>query len=133
MRSISKPKNRTARIIIWTARVLGSVAGTFWALSLIVGTIQEIGTPITTEVMIESIILTGLIAVILAGVIVAWWIEKTGGIIIIVAAAALCIFAYIDAGFNKIFAMLTSGFPFLISGILFLIGWWVSKKAGTVR
>jgi hypothetical protein len=133
MRSISIPKNRTARIIIWAARTLGSIAGTYWALSLISSTILEIGTPITTRVMIEGLILAGLIAVILAGVITAWWNEKTGGIIITVAAAALCIFSYIDAGFNKIFAMMVSGFPFLISGILFLIGWWVSKKTIDVK
>jgi hypothetical protein len=128
MRSISRPKNRTARIIIWIARILGSVAGAFWALSLIASTILEIGTPVTIGVMIEGFILGGLVAVILAGVIIAWWNEKTGGIIITAAAAALCIFSYIDAGHNKIFAMLISGFPFLISGILFLIGWWALKK-----
>ncbi len=124
---ISKPKNRTARTIIWIARILGSIAGAFWALSLIISTIQEIGMPITTRVMIEGLILTGLIAVILAGIIVAWRNEKIGGIITTVAAAALCIFSYIDAGHNKIFAVMISGFPFLVSGALFLTGWWISK------
>ena len=91
---------------------------------------MEIGTPTTIGVMIEGLILGGLIAIILAGVIIAWWNEKTGGIIITVAAAALCVFSYIDAGRNKIFEMLISGFHFLISGILFLTGWWVLKTAG---
>ena len=69
----------------------------------------------------------------MTGILIAWWNEKTGGIIITIAAAALCIFAYIDAGHHKIFAMLTSGFPFLISGILFLIGWWILKKSNTIN
>jgi len=63
-----------------------------------------------------------------AGVIIAWWKEKIDGIIIVAAAASLCTFSYIEAGHNKILAMLFSGFPFLISGILFLISWWRSKK-----
>jgi len=133
MRSISRPENRAARIIIWIARIIGSISGAFWALSLIGSTITEIGTPVTTGVMIEGLILGGLVVVISTGIIIAWWNEKTGGIIITIAAAALCIFAYIDAGHHKIFAMLTSGFPFLISGILFLIGWWILKKSNTVN
>jgi len=134
MRSISRPKSRAARIIIWIARIIGSISGAFWTLGLIGSTITEIGTPVTTGVMIEGLILGGLIVVILTGIIIAWWNEKTGGVIITVAAATLCIFSYIDASFNKIFAMLISGFPFLISGILFLIGWWMSsKKTATVR
>jgi len=69
-----------------------------------------------------------LIAVVVIGVIIAWFREGIGGFITLIGAVALSIFAYISAGHNKIFAMLTSGIPFLIAGILFLISWWRRKS-----
>ena len=104
--------------------MIGIIIGTFWIMSLIASSIDEFGTPVP----IEGFILAGLITINVAGVIIAWWKEKIGGIIIVAAAVSLCTFSYIAAGHNKILAMLFSGFPFLISGILFLISWWRSKK-----
>jgi len=124
MENISNSSDRTGKRIRWAARVIGIIAGTFWVVSLIVSSIAEFGAPVP----IEGLILTGLITVNVAGVIIALWKEKIGGIIIVVVAAALCTFSYIEAGHNKILAMLFSGSPFLISGILFLISWWRSKK-----
>ena len=124
MKNISNSNDRTAKRIRWAARVIGIIIGAFWIMSLIASSIAEFGTPVP----IEGFILAGLITINMAGVIIAWWKEKIGGIIIVTAAAALCTFSYIEAGHNKILAMLFSGFPFLISGILFLISWWRSKK-----
>ncbi len=124
MKNISNSNDRTAKRIRWAARVIGIIVGAFWVISLIASSIAEFGTP----VLIEGYILAGLVTINVTGVIIAWWKEKIGGIIIVAAAAALCTFSYIEAGHNKILAMLFSGFPFLISGILFLIIWWRSKK-----
>lgn len=93
-------------------------------ISLIASSIAEFGTPMIAE----GFILAGLITINVAGVIIAWWKEKIGGTIIVAAAVSLCTFSYIEAGHNKILALLISGFPFLISSILFLISWWRSKK-----
>ena len=124
MKNISNSNDRTAKRIRWAARVIGIIIGAFWTISLIASSIAEFGTPVP----IEGFILAGLITINVAGVIIAWWKEKIGGIIIVAAAVSLCTFSYIEAGHNKILAMLFSGFPFLISGILFLISWWRSKK-----
>ncbi len=124
MENVSNSSKRTAKKIRWAARVIGITAGAYWVIGLIVGSIAEFGTPVP----IEGFILAGLITINAAGVIIAWWKEKIGGIIIVAAAASLCTFSYIEAGHNKILAMLFSGFPFLVSGILFLISWWISKK-----
>ena len=124
MENISNSNDQTAKRICWAARVIGIIIGAFWVISLIASSIAEFGTP----VQIEGFILAGLITINVAGVITAWWKEKIGGIIIVAAAVSLCTFSYIEAGHNKILALLISGFPFLISGILFLISWWRSKK-----
>ena len=122
MENVSNSSDRTDKRIRWAARVIGIIVGAFWVISLIASSIAEFGTPVP----IEGFILAGLITINVAGVIIAWWKEKIGGIII-VAAVSLCTFSYITAGHNEILAMLFSGFPFLISGILFLISWWRSK------
>ncbi len=127
MDRVYKFKNRPTAIIIWAARILGTISGAFWLFALIGGFIQELGTPIP----IDGMILGGLITINAAGVIIAWRKEKIGAIIIIAAAVSLCTFSYIDAGHHKIFALLFSGSPFLLSGILFIIGWWRLKKAGS--
>ena len=124
MNKVNHIDNRKVKWIRWPARIIGTIIASFWVLSLVASAIAEYGTPIT----LEGIILAVIVVVNTAGVIIAWRREKIGGIIIVAAAAVLCIFAYITAGHNKIFAMLFSGFPFLISGILFLVSWWESRK-----
>ena len=116
--------NRKVKWMRWAARIIGIIVAGFWVLSLIASSIAEFGTPI----ILEGIILGVLVAINTAGVIIAWRREKVGGIIIVASAVMLSIFAYISAGHNKIFAVLFSGFPFLISGIIFLVSWWMSIK-----
>jgi len=116
--------NRKVKWIRWAARIFGIIVAGFWVLSLVASSIAEFGTPI----ILEGIILGALVVINTAGVIIAWRREKVGGIIIVAGAMMLSIFAYISAGHNKIFAVLVSGFPFLISGIIFLVSWWMSMK-----
>ena len=116
--------NRKVKRMRWAARIVGIIVAGFWVLSLIASLIAEFGTPI----ILEGIILGALVTINTAGVIIAWRREKVGGIIIVAGAVMLSIFAYISAGHNKIFAVLVSGFPFLVSGIIFLVSWWMSMK-----
>jgi hypothetical protein len=51
------------------------------------------------------------------------WIARGLGTL---AGAALCVFAYLTAGHNQGFAVLVSGAPFLLAGILLLVS---SKRA----
>ncbi len=129
MENNKKTIDKTTKAIHWTARVLGSVSGAFWVLALTLSTIVEYkkGVEPTPEAKLEGTILGFLVAIVVIGVIIAWFREGIGGFITVIGAIALSIFAYISAGHNKIFAMLTSGIPFLITGILFLISWWRTK------
>jgi len=129
---VNNKKNidKTTKIIHWTARILGSISGAFWVLALTLSTIVEYkkGVEPTPEANLEGTILGFLVAIVVIGVIIAWFREGIGGFITVIGAIALSIFSYISAGHNKIFAMLTSGIPFLIAGILFLISWWRTKS-----
>jgi MYXO-CTERM domain-containing protein len=58
-----------------------------------------------------------------AGVLTAWWRERIGGIVLLVIALAHGTFALISSGHNRGFAVLISGGPFLLIGLLFLASW----------
>jgi len=125
-----KTIDKTTKVIHWTARILGSVSGAFWVLALTLSTIMEskLGVKPTPEAKLEGTILGCLVTIVVIGVIIAWFREGIGGFLTTLGAIALCIFSYISAGHNKIFAVLISGIPFLIAGILSLISWWRLKR-----
>ncbi|MGB3346148.1 MAG: hypothetical protein WBA71_02675 [Candidatus Humimicrobiia bacterium] len=125
-----KTIDKTTKVIRWTSRILGSISGAFWVLALTLSTIMEskLGVEPTPEAKLEGTVLGFLIAIVVIGVIIAWFREGIGGFLTTLGAIALSIFSYISAGHNKIFAVLTSGIPFLIAGILFLISWWRLKR-----
>ncbi len=125
-----KNSDKTTKIIHWTARILGSISGVFWVLALTLSTIMEseLGVEPTPEAKLEGTILGCLVAVVVIGVIIAWFREGIGGLIVVIGGIVLSIFAYITAGHNKVLAMASSGIPFLIAGILFLIYWRRTRK-----
>ncbi|MBA7634240.1 MAG: hypothetical protein KAV97_03135 [Actinomycetia bacterium] len=129
---VNNKKNidKTTKIIHWTARILGSISGAFWVLALTLSTIMEsrLGVEPTPEAKLEGTILGCLVAVVVIGVIIAWFREGIGGLIVVIGGIVLSIFAYITAGHNKVLAMASSGIPFLIAGILFLIYWRRTRK-----
>ena len=109
----------------WTARIIGSLAGLFWMFSVFSHAIMEFSEPI----LWEGYFIVSAVAILSAGVILAWFREKSGGILLMVASLAFMVFSYLVAGHNKIFAALVSGFPFLVAGILFLISWKILSKS----
>ena len=115
---------KTPRRLKWAGRIVGLIIAVTWTISLLISVIAEWGTPI----MLEGIILGILVAINVASVIVSWWYPKIGGILLVIFGTAFFIFGYVTAGYNKIFAALISGFPFLVSGILFVLSWWRSRK-----
>jgi hypothetical protein len=74
-------------------------------------------------------VLAVLIVASALGVLIAWWREGIGGTIIVICAVAHSTFAYIASGHNKRFAMLITGGPLLVAGILFLASWWRSGRS----
>ncbi len=105
----------------WIARGLGTLAGAWWLLSGVAHIIWG-REPWT----LEGALLAVLIVANVTGVALAWWRERLGGAVLALAGAALCVFAYVTAGHNKGFAVLVSGAPFFMAGVLFLVS---SKRA----
>ncbi len=117
---------RNARFLRWIARGFGTLVGSLWFFAGFLSMIHE---PCHPEV--ESIIMAALISGSIVGVIAAWLREFTGGIFLLVIAIMHSIFAFFAAGHNKHVAILVSGVPFFIAGILFITAWWKSKVVGS--
>jgi hypothetical protein len=77
---------------------------------------------------LESAIMAGFMITSALGVLIAWRREGIGGAILVIYAVTFSTFAYFSAGRNKGFAMLVSGGPFLLVGILFLATWRRSRQ-----
>ena len=111
--------------IRWIARGTGSLVAAFWLLMGVLAGIVEPG-----PWSLESAIMAGLIVTSALAVLVAWWREGIGGTMVVICAVAHSVFAYVASGHNRGLAMLISGGPFLVIGILFLASWWRSRGAG---
>lgn len=114
---------RRVRWLHWTARVYGSAISGFW---LLVGILESSGEqePFTWES-------TGVVFFIIAmaaATVFAWRNARRGGWLLVILAALFSTFALFSAGRNHAFAMLVSGGPFLVSGLLFLAGWWTDQR-----
>jgi hypothetical protein len=110
-----QPLSSQRNIYRWIARALGAFLACFWLFILIISLVQG-------EVFLdrESIIMMSLIAISIAGVAIAWWNDLLGGWLLLIVGTVYSVFAYLAAGHNKGLAMLVSGAPVLITGILFL-------------
>lgn len=100
----------------WVARAIGLVAAGCWAVPLGAGLVMGDAAAVSGE----GIALSGLILFTVLGLVIAWRNEHAGGTIVVAGALALSVFAYLTAGHNKALAVLVSGVPFLVSGVLFL-------------
>ena len=123
MANVGNTGDRAAKWMRWIARGIGSLVAAFWLFMGIAYDIVE-SRPWT----LEDTIMAGLVITSVLGVLIAWWREGIGGTILVVCAVAHSTFAYIVAGHNKGFAMLVSGGPFLLIGILFLASRWRSRR-----
>ena len=116
---------RASRRLRWIARILGTLVAGFW---LVIGILSGLGEPKPWEP--ESLIMAGLMIASAMAVGTAWWRERRGGILVIACGVAHMVFALIASGHNHGFAMLISGGPYLLVGILFLLSDWTAQKSG---
>ncbi|MFH1446566.1 MAG: hypothetical protein ABIG43_04035 [Chloroflexota bacterium] len=103
----------------WIARIIGSVFALFW---LFIGVASGFDDP--QPMNWESISMTLLIGAATISVIIAWFRERLGGALLIFVGAAYSVFALITSGegiSNKLIAVMSSGFPYIIIGVLFLL------------
>lgn len=73
------------------------------------------------------LVVIGLVA--LAGLILSWRWEKLAGIMLVAVATAMGAHIAVYAGRNHALAWAMVGLPFLVSGVLFLNAWRISRKA----
>ncbi len=118
MTNVDKAGDPAAKRMHRVARGVGSFVAAFWLFAGIGSGMAESG-----PVGLEDVIMAVLITSTVVGVAVAWWRERIGGTTLLVCAVAHSTFAYFAAGRNKGFAMLTSGGPWLVVGLLFLASW----------
>lgn len=118
MAHISHHNTHATEWLRWLARGVGSLLAVIW---LFVGLAHAIlgDEPWT----VESYFMAGFMAGGVIMPIIAWRWEKTGGSLLILFGLIFSTFAYFSAGHNRWFAVLISGIPFLIAGILFLASW----------
>ena len=67
-------------------------------------------------------------AVALAGCILSWRRERPAGILLVATAAALGAHIGVFAGRNQLMVWSMLGLPFLVSGVLFLNAWRISRR-----
>jgi len=115
--------DRAAKWMRWIARGIGSLVG---GLFLLIGIASAIFDP--TPWSLEGAMLAGLGVFAVLGILIAWWREGIGGTVVLIGAIALGTFAYVTAGHNKVWAMLITGGPLLVAGLLFLASWWRSRR-----
>jgi hypothetical protein len=116
-------KDTTATWWRWIARGVGSLVAGFWLL--IGGLYAVVGSDPWTW---ESAVMAVLIVSSALSVLIAWWREGLGGMLVGACGIAHAVFAIISAGRNRAFAVLISGGPFLLTGILFLASWRAQQR-----
>ena len=112
----------------WIARISGSIFALFW---LFIGVVSRFNDPLPMNW--ESIVMSLLIGVSVIAVVIAWFRERLGGALIVFVGAAFSVFALITSGAgveSKLIAVMGSGFPFLIVGVLFLLSSRKPKEKG---
>lgn len=111
----------------WTARVISTLAVSFWLLILldIVACEVLIGYVCITW---ETALLFFFVAVSFLVLILSWRWEGFGGLIMTIWGIVFSIIAAMSDGSYRAVSILVSGVPFLIAGILFLISWQLSQR-----
>ncbi|MDX1765361.1 MAG: hypothetical protein R3313_00245 [Candidatus Saccharimonadales bacterium] len=92
---------------------VGFVASIFWTFILLASLFSG-----DEAIEIEGIILSILVMGCVGSFLMIWKGRLKAVDVLIGFGLALCCFAVISAGRNHLFAVLTSGFPFLLSGLL---------------
>jgi hypothetical protein len=107
------------QILMWGARIGGLVISGFWIISLTLNTIRESeGDPF--RLTIEGSLLALLVFSSSVAAIYAWIDPLSGGKFTIISSIFLTIFSYFAAAQDRMMAVLISGLPYFLIGLLFV-------------
>jgi len=98
-----------------SARILGVVLIGWWLFVIVASAFSE-REPLTGE----SYALIAFVITAVPLIVASWQWEKVGGALLILLGLAFSVFGYFSAGHNQWIAILVSGVPFLLVGLLFL-------------
>lgn len=127
MKTQTTRNDRILKGLRWTARIFGTTIVFFWMIVALAYGIQG-----STEQGMEDTLMAILVIGTTIGVLLAWKFERVGGFITLLFGIAHSIFALLAAGHNHAFAMLISGGPYIVTGILFLLADTRSRKLQTI-
>jgi len=118
--------------IRWIARVVGTLLVLF-TLFIFFGEMIE-GYHRNGKIDLETFNILIIITFIfwflgLAGLILAWWKEGVGGILSFICTVIFLILVKVNANVNPEARFTVILFIFLIPSVLFIIYWWLTKKA----
>ena len=114
---MSDPDRKPIPGLKWGGLILGTLAGGFWLVSLILNAVHELNEGVLPT-SIEGPLLAFLVLSASASVGFSWRNLSVGGLLTTGSGLALSIFAYFSSGHNHLIAALVSGFPFFLAGIL---------------
>ena len=122
-------RQRLIKRIRLTARIIASLAAFFLVLLLVGGAVEEMVSEDTEGMTIEGLTLVIIALVAVAGCIISFKREGLGGIILVLVAIGFGIHIALAAGRNHFLAWLTTGFPYLLAGVMFLYVWRQTKES----
>ena len=96
-----------------TARTIGPLVAVVWLVS-------GIGYAVLDPWTLTSALAVVFLCCLALSTGIAWWKEGIGGIMLVVFSVVFSIFACIAASHNRALALLLSGGPFLLVGVLFI-------------
>jgi len=129
---LNSTKYQLAGRLRLAARIIGLGMVGFGAAMLIGEAVSEYlrgGMAVIEPIPLELIIAIVIGAVALAGLILSWRRQKLAGIILVSCAAAMGAHVIIFINRNQMMMWLILGLPYLISGVLFLNAWRISREA----
>jgi hypothetical protein len=128
-------KTRVAKVLTWVGRIIALSVTVGLFIFYVIGTIDAVKTEGLQQALGKSgLILVAFIVLVLVGCVVSWWWLLPAGI--------LLISAYLFFGISSgLVAVYDYGAPFqwfdfysmpaivcLVSGVLFLVSWWITRK-----
>ena len=125
-------QHRLAKIMRWTARVIGLLAAALILTMLIASAIAEVltkGWGATNQTDMIQGALIGVLGILgLTGCIVSWWRQRLASILLVLTAAGFAIHIGIVAGHGHFLVWSMLGLPYLVAAVLLYLSWRLSTK-----